>query len=121
MPGQNREELRKRIVNFYNDAVGENVKATVKFFVQQGFKQRMIYYVLKRYKERATTENLPRSGRLVKISNKKLSGLVRKVNNKVGVSQRRLAKHYSVNQSTISKHLKRRTNIRIWVWGVTEI
>jgi hypothetical protein len=31
MPRENWEEVRKRIVNYYNDAAGGNVKSTVKF------------------------------------------------------------------------------------------
>ena len=45
-----REDARKRIVNFYNDAAGGNLKSTVNYFVKQGMERRMGYSILQRYK-----------------------------------------------------------------------
>ena len=114
MKKQAKEDARKRIVNFYNDAAGGNAKSTVNFFVKQGMKRRTVYTTLQHYKKYGLTTDLPRSGRPVKLSNRKLASLVRKVNNKAGVSQRQLAKHYNVAQSTISRNLKKRTKVRIY-------
>ena len=77
-------------------------------------KRRTVYATLQHYKKYGLTTGLPRSGRPVKLSNRKLASLVRKVNNKAGVSQRQLVKHYNVAQSTISRNLKRRTKVRIY-------
>ena len=41
-----REDARKRIVNFDNDAAGGNLKSTVNYFVKQGMERRMGYYIL---------------------------------------------------------------------------
>ena len=87
MKKQAKEDARKRIVNFYNDAAGGNATSTVNFFVKQGMKRRTVYATLQHYKKYGLTTDLPRSGRRVKLSNRKLVSLVRKVNNKAGVSQ----------------------------------
>lgn len=57
---------------------------------------------------------MPKSGRPKKISNQQLKNLVQKVENKVGVSQRRLGRQFGVNQSTISRNLKKRASVRIY-------
>ena len=114
MKKQAKEDVRKLIVNFYNDVAGGNAKSTVNFFVKQAMKRRIVYATLQHYKKYGLTTDLPRSGRPVKLSNRKLASLVRKVNNKAGVSQRQLAKCYNVAQSTISRNLKRRTKVRIY-------
>ena len=106
-----REDARKRIVNFCNDAASGNLKSTVNYFVKQEMKRRMIYSILQRYKQYGITKDLPWFGRPVKLSSRKLGDLVRKINNKSGVSQRQHARRFKVAQSTISRNLKRRTKI----------
>ena len=54
-----REDARKRIVNFYNDAKGGNLKCTVNYFVQQGMKRRTVYSILQRYQQYGITKDLP--------------------------------------------------------------
>ena len=77
-------------------------------------KRRTVYATLRRYKKYRLTTDLPRPGRPAKLSNRKIASLVRKVNNKAGISQRQLAKHYNVAQSTTSKNLKSRTKARVY-------
>ena len=48
-------------------------------------KRRTVYATPQRYMKYGLTTDLPRSGRPVKLSNRKLATLVRKVNNKVRV------------------------------------
>ena len=93
-----REDVRKRIVNFYNDATSGNLKSTVNYFVKQGMERRMVYSILQQYR---ITKDLPRFGHPVKLSSRKLGDLVRKINNKSGVSQRHHAQRFMVTQSTI--------------------
>ena len=114
MKKQAKEDARKRIVYFYNDAAGGNAKSTVNFFVKKGIKRRTVYATLQRYKKYGLTTDLPRSGRPAKLSNRKLASLVRKINNKAGISQRQLANHCNIAQSTIPKNVKRRTKVRIY-------
>ena len=57
-----REDARKRIVNFYNDAAGGNLKSTVNYFVKQGMERRMVYFILQRYKQYRITKDLSRFG-----------------------------------------------------------
>ena len=92
-----REGARKRIVNFYNDATGGNLKSTVNYFVKQEMKRRMVYFILQQYR---ITKDLPRFGHPVKLNSRKLGNLVGKLN-KSGVSQRHHARRFMVTQSTI--------------------
>ena len=93
-----REDVRKCIVNFYNDAVGGNLKSTVNYFVKQGMKRRMVYSILQQYR---ITKDLSRFGHSVKLSSRKLGDLVRKINNKSSVSQCQHARRFNVVQSKI--------------------
>ena len=52
-----REDVRKRIVNFYNDAAGGNSKSTVNYFVKQEMKRRMVCSILQRYKQYRITKD----------------------------------------------------------------
>ena len=54
-----REDARKRIVNFDNDAAGGNFKCTVNYFVKQGMKRRTVYSILQHYKQYGITKDLP--------------------------------------------------------------
>ena len=54
-----REDARKRIVNFCNDAAGGNLKSTVNYFVKQEMKRRMVYSILQRCKQYGITKDLP--------------------------------------------------------------
>ena len=40
-----REDARKRIVNFYNDAAGGNWKSTVNYFMKQRMERRIVYFM----------------------------------------------------------------------------
>ena len=91
-----REDARKPIVNFYNDAAGRNLKFTVNYFVKQGMERRMVYSVLQRYKQYRIMKDLPRFSHPVKLSSRKLDDLVRKITNKSGVSQCHYARHFMV-------------------------
>ncbi|CAF1474524.1 unnamed protein product [Adineta ricciae] len=85
-----REALSQRICNFYIDSANKSVKTTY-----------------------GNSNDLPRSGRPLKLSDTKLQSIVKLVNNRTGVSQRKIAKKSHVHQSTISRNLRRRTSIHI--------
>ena len=93
-----REDVRKRIINFDNNAEDGNLKSTVNYFLKQGIERRMVYSILQQYR---ITKDLPRFGHPVKLNSRKLGNLVRKINNKSGVSQRHHARRFMVVQSTI--------------------
>ena len=59
MSKHTREVARKRIVNFCNDAAGENLKSTVNYFAKQEMKRRMVYSILQRCKQYGITKDLP--------------------------------------------------------------
>ena len=109
-----REDARKRIVNFYNDAADGNLKSVGNYFLKQGMERRMVHSILQRYKQYRITKDLPRFDHPVKLSSRKLGDLVRKINNESGVSQRHHARRFMVAQSTIFRNLKERTNIKIY-------
>ena len=44
-----REDARKCIANFDNDAANGNFKSTVNYFVKQGMKRQTGYSILQRY------------------------------------------------------------------------
>ncbi|CAF5144496.1 unnamed protein product, partial [Rotaria sp. Silwood1] len=90
MTRDEREALSQRICNFYCDSANKSVKTTY-----------------------GITIDRPRSGRPLKLSDKKLKQIVKSVNNRTGVSQRELAKDSHVHHSTISRNLRKRTSIRI--------
>jgi hypothetical protein len=108
------ENLAKSIVTFHINNSNYVVKTTVSHFSKQNIQRQTIYNILKKYKEHGTTKFLPKSGRPSKISDKQVKALVKSVNNKTGISQRRLGRRFSVDQSTISRVIKNRTTIKIY-------
>ncbi|CAF3754543.1 unnamed protein product [Rotaria sordida] len=113
MTRDEREALSQRICNFYYDSANKSVKTTVNYFIKQNIPRRIIYYILNKYLKYGITKDRPRSGRRLKLSDKKLKDIVKSVNNRTGVSQRKIAKDSHVHHSTISRNLRRRTSIRI--------
>ena len=113
MTRHEREELAKRVCNFYEDAANKSVKTTVSYFKKKNIPERTIRYMLNKYLVHGTTNFLQRTGRPVKITDQQLNGLVQAVNNKTGISQRQIAKRYKVHQTTISRTLKNRTSVVI--------
>ena len=113
MTRDKRETLSQRICNFYHDSSNNSVKTTVNFFKNQNIPQSTVYYILTKYLKYGITKDRPRSGRPAKLSNIKLNNLVKSVNNRCGLSQRKIARRYRVDQSTISRNLRRRTSIVI--------
>ncbi|CAF1216156.1 unnamed protein product [Rotaria sp. Silwood1] len=113
MTREKREKLAQRICNFYVDSSNKSCKTTVNYFIKQGVPRRTIYNILQRYLKHGRTKFLPKTGRPLKLSNKEIKQLVKSANNRCGISQRKLAKRYDVNQSTISRNLRRRTSLVI--------
>ena len=113
MKRNEREELAKRVVTHHINVSNYCKKSTVYYFVKLGVPRSTIYRILTKYAEHKQTSFLSKSGRPTKISNKQLKMLVKTVNNKTGISQRRLGRRFGVVQSTISRILKNRTNVRI--------
>ncbi|CAF4685028.1 unnamed protein product, partial [Rotaria socialis] len=83
------------------------------YFVKQNIPRRTIYYILNKYLRYGIARDQPRSGRPLKLSNKKLNDIVKSVNNRSGISQRKIGRRFHVHHSTISRNLRRRTSIRI--------
>ncbi|CAF2010649.1 unnamed protein product [Rotaria magnacalcarata] len=113
MTRDEREALSQRICNFYCDSSNKSVKTTVHYFVKQNIPRRTIYYISNKYLRYGIARDQPRSGRPLKLSNKKLNDIVKSVNNRSGISQRKIGRRFHVHHSTISRNLRRRTSIRI--------
>ena len=113
MTRQEREDIAKRVCNFYEDATSHSVKATINYFKKRDIPERTVRYILKKYLTYGTTKFLPRKGRPVKINDRLLNELVSTINNKTGLSQRQIARRYNVHQSTISRTLRKRTSVVI--------
>ena len=113
MTRQEREDIAKRVCNFYEDAAIHCVKTTINYFKKREIPERTIRYMLKKYLTYGTTKFLPRKGRPVKINDRLLNELVSTTNNKTGLSQRQIARRYNVHQSTISRTLRKRTSVVI--------
>ena len=90
------------------------LKYTVNYFKEQNVPVRTIYNIVAKYRKHNLTSYLPKSDRRKNISDQQLQTLVKLVNNKVGVSQRHLARLFGVSQSTVSRHLNKRTSVRIY-------
>ena len=101
------EMLAKRIVTFFKNESIEVLKHTVNHFKKENIPVRTIYNIITRYRKHNSTNYLPKTGRPKKISDQELKTLVRLIDNKVGVSQHRLGRRFGVNQSTISRNLKK--------------
>ena len=78
-----------------------------KYFVQEGFKRRTIYDIIKRYEMGIPPEDLPRSGRRTSFNRKNLKRLRNATANRIDVSQRKLGKKFGATQSTIHYNLKK--------------
>jgi transposase len=100
-------DLRKRV--YFMLGQNNNLKNSdiVKHFVQEGFKRRTIYDIIKRYEIGLPAEDLSRSGRPTSFNGKNLKRLKNATVNRVGVSQWKLAKKFGVVQSTIHYNLKK--------------
>ncbi|CAF2036103.1 unnamed protein product [Rotaria magnacalcarata] len=113
MTRDERQALSQRICNFYCDSSNKSVKTTVHYFVKQNIPRRTIYYILNKYLRYGIARDQSRSGRPLKLSNKKLNDIVKSVNNRSGISQRKIGRRFHVHHSTISRNLRRKTSIRI--------
>ena len=113
MKKNDQEQLAKRVVTHHITVSNYCKKLTVFHFVKVGIPRSTIYRILTKYTEHGQTSFLPKSGRPNKISEKQLKTLVKLVDNKTGVSQRQLSRRFGVAQSTISRNLKKRTNVKI--------
>ena len=113
MKKSEREDLANCVVTHHINVSRFCKKSTVFYFKKLGIPRSTIYRILAKYAKHKQTCFLPKSGRPTKVSDKKLKILVKAVNNKTGISQRRLGQKFGIAQSTISRILKKRTDVRI--------
>ena len=107
------KELAKTIVAFYRNEGKEVFKHIINDFKKQNVPVRTIYNIVAKYRKRNSTSDLLKGIRRKQTSNQQLQALANLVDNKAGVSQPRLPLQFALNQSTISRHLKKQTSVRI--------
>ncbi|CAF3544917.1 unnamed protein product [Rotaria socialis] len=100
-------DLRKRVYSMLGQNTNLKNNDIVKHFVQEGFKRRTLYNIIKRYEMGLPAEDLPRSGRPTSFKRKNLKRLQNAAINRIGVSQRKLGRKFGVAQSTIHYNWKK--------------
>ncbi|CAF2102139.1 unnamed protein product [Rotaria magnacalcarata] len=105
-------DLHKRVYSMLGQNNNLKNNDIVKHFVQEGFKRRTIYHIIKRYEIGLPAEDLPNSGRPTSFKGKSLKRLQNAATNRIGVSQRSLGKKFGVTQSNIHYNL----NKLVLVW-----
>lgn len=106
MTKSQREELQRRVVQFYIDVAGKKKNVTVKHFLAEKVPRQTIYNIINKYDESRHVGDKPRSGRPKKLSRGELTRLKRLVNHKTGVSLRLLAQKFRVSHSSIHRYLE---------------
>ena len=99
--------LAKRVLTFFKSESKEFLKHTVNHLKKNSVPVITIYNIITRYRKHNSTNYLPKPGRPKKISDQELKILARPVDNKVEVSQHRLGRRFGLNQSAISRNLKK--------------
>ena len=84
MTREEREALEQRICNFHCDSSN---KLQQNYFIEQNIPRRIVYYILNKYIRYGIAKDQPQSGRLLKLSDRKLNDIVKSVNNRSGISQ----------------------------------
>ena len=107
MTRDEREALGQRICNFYRDSSNKSVKTTVNCLIKQNIARRTVYCILNKYLRYGTTKDQTRSGRPLKLSNKKLNDIVKSVNNRSGISQHKIRRRFHVHRSAISRNFRK--------------
>ena len=101
------EVFRKVVKNF--TVKNPNIKKSeiVKHFMKEGFARQTIYRTLNRLNSHQSLKNNKKSGRPSSWTTARRQNLKRLVNNRKGVSQRRLAKKFTVTQPNICQQLSK--------------
>jgi len=103
------EEQRILIANFYNSHISKGKSFTVKYFKTLGISRSTVYNIISRVKNGDSLIRKKGSGRKpYKINNHQKGCIARFVNGKTGISQRKIAKKYSVSQAQVSRILKKK-------------
>ena len=87
MTGEEREALEQRICNFHYDSSN---KLQQNYFIEQNVPRRTVYYILNKYLRYGTAKEQSRSGRPLKLSDRKLNDIAKSVNNRSGISQSKI-------------------------------
>ena len=97
-----RVKLRERVYSLLGRMSKSEV---VKHLVRENIPRRTVYDIINRKENGLPAEDMPRKGRPPKMNQTKLAELQKSAQNKVGVSQRKLAKKFSVSKTCIQENL----------------
>lgn len=104
--------LKNRVYKFYEKHHNRGKTFTAKHFMAEGVSRATIYRILQCAEKGIPPNRRPGSGRIAKITTKRmLTSLSKDFNNKCGISQRRAAKKYGCSVFTINWALRTKCNI----------
>ena len=110
LPVREREAFRKRVQNFLvknpNLKKSEVVKL-FRYYGKEGIPSRTMYDVMDKLETDEPIKEKKRTGRPSSLTAAKASKLKRLTNNRTGVSQRRIARDFQADQSTICRMLSK--------------
>lgn len=112
MKYREREELAKRVVQFYENRGGHNLQKTIKHFKEETISRQTVTNIITRFNERGNAEYLPNRGPVPKISTPEMCNAVRKsFPEGSSASVRFVAKKLGIPKSTVS-------DIKVKKWGI---
>ena len=103
----NKKSRRQSVVDFYELHKNKGKNYTVSHFEGETYKKTYLYTLLSEFDKRGTPDQKSGSGRKGKFLKKDAKKLKDLINHKTGVSQNKLANKFDVNQSTISRQIKK--------------
>jgi transposase len=104
---EDKEALRKRINLIFVNNPGMQTSEIVHQLEKEGYARRTVYNALDRRKKGQPIFDKKRSGRPSTWTSSMKATLHRLVNNRKGVSQRKLARKFGKNESTIGRQIKK--------------
>lgn len=112
MPSEH-DQLRLRVVQFFNTHRQRGKCFTVRHFVEEGLSRRTIYHILQKYEERGNCERKPGSGRQAEIMTPKVVKRIKtKLLSSKPPSTRSLARTIGCSQQHVCKTIHRKTNLQ---------
>ena len=102
-----RQHLAKRVVHFYENIANRQTHPTVQHFVGEGYKQRALYYIIKRYLKKGSASFELKSGRRVTVSTPEIIRKVKRYLNHKRTSLSFVAKKVGVSVNTVFRIKKR--------------
>lgn len=109
------QSIKKELYKFFNNNPEKSKKEIAEHFISMGYAKSSVYRWIDLVENGDTLERKVGSGRPVKIAtNGNIKDIIKKFNHRSGCSQRSVARKKNCNQSTISRILKKYSNIKCY-------